>query len=80
MALIFFAFLALLDDLVRGMSQQEGEVWDGSFADDVRNHLFESRPGSGGMDLVALNIQRGRDHGLPGNFSFQLQSTQHLKV
>jgi hypothetical protein len=33
--------------------------------DDVRNFLF-GEPGSGGFDLVSLNIQRGRDHGLPG--------------
>lgn len=32
--------------------------------DDVRNFLF-GPPGSGGMDLPALNIQRSRDMGLP---------------
>ena len=49
-----------LDGLVRGMTEQGGQLWDNSFVDDLRNHLFESRPGRGGLDLVAVNIQRGR--------------------
>jgi len=55
-----------LDGLIRGMSEQGSGLWDSVFIEDVRNHLFESSPGRGGLDLVAVNIQRGRDHGLPG--------------
>ena len=54
----------LMDDLVRGLAQQNGDMWDNVFSDDITNHLFESRRFTGGLDLVALNIQRGRDHGI----------------
>jgi peroxidase len=37
---------------------------DNSIVDAVRNFLF-GPPGAGGFDLASLNIQRGRDHGLP---------------
>ena len=61
-----FYHLDLLDDLVRGLADQRGDLFDKIFPEDVTNHLFESKSGKGGLDLVSLNIQRGRDHGLPG--------------
>lgn len=53
-----------LDPLFRGMASQPHQAIDTKIIPDVRNFLF-GRPGSGGLDLAALNIQRGRDHGLP---------------
>lgn len=45
-----------------GSSTLSQEV-DLEVVDSLRNFLF-GPPGAGGFDLVALNIQRGRDHGL----------------
>ncbi len=56
----------MIDDLIKGLATQEGEIWDNNFVSAITDHLFESRSGGGGLDLVALNVQRGRDHGLPG--------------
>ncbi|MFT5291047.1 MAG: peroxidase [Planctomycetota bacterium] len=53
-----------LDPLLRGMASQVCSDSDLYVVDDVRNFLF-GMPGSGGFDLISLNIQRGRDHGLP---------------
>ena len=55
-----------LDRLVRGLLTEEPRAWDASFVATLRNHLFETQAGRGGLDLVAINIQRGRDHGIPG--------------
>jgi hypothetical protein len=54
-----------IDPLLRGLARQICQKIDVYVVEDVRNFLF-GEPGQGGFDLVALNIQRGRDHGLPG--------------
>lgn len=50
--------------ILRGLASQRCQELDVQVIDDVRNFLF-GEPGSGGFDLASLNIQRGRDHGLP---------------
>jgi len=54
-----------LDPVIRGMLQDTQAAVDVVFVNDLRNYLF-GPPGNGGLDLTAINIQRGRDHGLPG--------------
>lgn len=53
-----------IDSLLRGAASQLAQEIDTRIVDDVRNFLF-GPPGAGGFDLASLNIQRGRDHGLP---------------
>lgn len=53
-----------LAPLLRGLAAQPAEAVDPLVVDAVRNFLFGS-PQAGPMDLAALNIQRGRDHGIP---------------
>lgn len=53
-----------IEPLLRGLAHQVAQEVDIYAVDDVRNFLF-GPPGSGGLDLPCLNLQRGRDHGLP---------------
>jgi hypothetical protein len=52
-----------VDSLIFGLTSQEAQEVDNLVVDGVRNFLFPA--GTGGFDLAAVNIQRGRDVGLP---------------
>ena len=65
----FFQSAGLLDGIgidpyLKGLVTQQAQEIDAHLVNSVRNFLF-GPPGAGGFDLAALNIQRGRDHGLP---------------
>eukprot|EP00210_Caulerpa_lentillifera_P000497 g480.t1 len=53
-----------IEPLLRGMSMKIQAEVDTYFASSVRNYLFGT-PMHGGKDLIAIDIQRGRDHGIP---------------
>ena len=55
---------SIVDHLLYGLSESRAQHIDCKVVDAVRNFLFGNLH-PGGMDLVTLNIQRGRDHGMP---------------
>lgn len=57
-------FLLNENGFQRGLIADPSEQCDRFMAPDLRDHLFETADFNG-FDLAALNIQRGRDHGLP---------------
>lgn len=56
----------MIDEVSRGLVATPMETLDQFITGEVTNHLFEDRkiPFSG-IDLIALNVQRARDHGIP---------------
>ena len=53
-----------IDPLLKGMATQVEQDFDCKMIHDLRNFLFGA-PGAGGLDLASMNINRGRERGLP---------------
>jgi peroxidase len=54
---------SLMDDILRGLMTTKSQKPDLKIADSLRNRLF-AKPNSQSLDLSAIDIERGRDHGL----------------
>ena len=54
-----------IDSILRGLGATDSQEIDNQIVDGVRNMLFAMPGMTFGLDLASLNIQRGRDHGLP---------------
>lgn len=53
-----------IESMTQGLIISKSQKVDRLFTTEMTKHLFETAPGNGG-DIISLNIQRGRDHGLP---------------
>lgn len=68
---VFFSSTKLIvkendvDPFLRGALRTQAQEIDLMVVDALRNFLFTDVVGEIGLDLVAMNLQRGRDHGLP---------------
>ncbi|XP_023222058.1 chorion peroxidase-like isoform X1 [Centruroides sculpturatus] len=68
-----------LEDLIRGSTLQFQDSFDRFVANSVARHLFQSENDTVGLDLPTINIQRGRDHGLPG-YKFYVEKTHNFRI
>ena len=54
------------DSILRGFGQQKLGKFDNKFTPQMTEFLFAQEEDNFGLDIVALNIQRGRDHQIQG--------------
>uniref|UniRef100_F6YN88 Lactoperoxidase n=1 Tax=Monodelphis domestica TaxID=13616 RepID=F6YN88_MONDO len=62
-----------IDPFVRGMLAKPSKMLtqDNMITSELRNKLFQPTQKIHGFDLASINLQRGRDHGMPGYNSWR---------
>ena len=59
-------YLQYMDNIIMGLITQPAQAPDKEITSETTNLLFPEEGASFGTDLAARNIQRARDHGIPG--------------
>jgi len=60
-----------IDMILLGLVGDSSHAADQFLSKQVTCHLFAQNPPNGlGSDLFTLNVQRGRDHGIPGQICY----------
>ena len=62
---------------ILGLLGNRSETINRGMAEGLTKHLFQQPGSAHGFDLAALNIQRGRDHGLPGYGAWRRECGLH---
>lgn len=60
------------DRYIAGFMNQVAQAVDDAMTEELTNHLFAEPLKSFGTDLASLNMQRGRDHGVPSYNAFRV--------
>ncbi|TRY69075.1 hypothetical protein TCAL_13287 [Tigriopus californicus] len=62
-----------LENMLEGLITQEPQTCDAFFTTEITDHLFQKNNlrENFGLDLLALNIQRAREHGVPSYSSYR---------
>jgi peroxidase len=64
------------DPILRGLLTEPVGLVDEFLNHFITNNLFAANITSPGLDLASINIQRGRDHGLPPYFTWKMWALQ----